>query len=356
MKILVIIQRSNGDVFLSSPLINAIKNHYKDATIDMLVNDDTLAIAKTLFGINDFKLYSYSWREKGKKYKRQKEWELIKSIYKKYDIAINLTASDRSVQYAILAGKKSISAIEPNSKKSWWKKLFLSQYYTFDLSESIVLNNIKPLKILDIEHNDIKVDTKIDTDALLEVKELLQKDNIEEFFIFHPSAQYDYKVYPKRLRDELLKKLDTLGIPIIVTGGNTDIDKRISDELPKLDNLYNYIGKTSLKGYMALASICKSYIGMDTLNMHIASACDRRVFAIFGPTFTSMWSPWENQLQKNIDTNSPVQNYGKITLFQADMDCVACGFAGCDDKHGPSECLNHISPDIIYQEVEKWIK
>ena len=53
---------------------------------------------------------------------------LIK-LYKKYDLSINLTASDRSVMYALLAGKKSISAVEIEKKKSWWKKLLLNHYY-----------------------------------------------------------------------------------------------------------------------------------------------------------------------------------------------------------------------------------
>ena len=46
--ILIIIQRSNGDVFLSSPLICQLQNIFIDAKIDLLVNTDTVSIAKTL--------------------------------------------------------------------------------------------------------------------------------------------------------------------------------------------------------------------------------------------------------------------------------------------------------------------
>jgi heptosyltransferase-3 len=355
-KILVIIQRSNGDVFLSSPLINKLKETYPNSSIDILINDDTLAIAKTLKNVDNFILYSYNWRKEGKAYKKQKERELRDSIKNRYDLAINLTASDRSVLYAILAGKKSISAIESSGIKSWWKKIFLSKYYYFDVSKSIVLNNITPLKLLDIEIDNIQVDANYKDSAKDEVESLLQKDNINQFLIFHPSAQYEYKVYPKHLRDELLSELNTLNIPIIVTGGKTKIDEKISDELPNLDNVYNYIGKTSLDGYIALCDKSIGYIGMDTLNMHIASALNKRVFGIFGPTFLSMWSPWENRLQQNISTNAPIQSYGNITLFQADMECVACGKAGCDDKHGKSECMYNISPKEISNEVSKWLK
>ena len=58
--------------------------------------------------------------------------KIIKSIFRNYDLSINLTASDRSVLYAVLASKKSISAIEKKNNKSWWKKIFLYKYYYFD--------------------------------------------------------------------------------------------------------------------------------------------------------------------------------------------------------------------------------
>ena len=65
--------------------------------------------------------------------KRHSRWkqekDILISLYKKYDLSINLTASDRSVFYALIAGKKSISAVEIDQKKSWWKKIFLNNYY-----------------------------------------------------------------------------------------------------------------------------------------------------------------------------------------------------------------------------------
>jgi heptosyltransferase III len=36
------------------------------------------------------------------------------------------------------------------------------------------------------------------------------------------------------------------------------------------------------------------------------------------------------------------------------MSCVACGKAGCDDKHGKSDCLYRISPSLVFKEIENW--
>ena len=63
-KILIIIQRSNGDVFLSSSLIDALIKNYKNPQIDILVNDDTLAIAKTLKHIKNIHLFSYKKKKR----------------------------------------------------------------------------------------------------------------------------------------------------------------------------------------------------------------------------------------------------------------------------------------------------
>ena len=63
----------------------------------------------------------------------------------------------------------------------------------------------------------------------LAVKSKLKLNGINKFFIFHPSAQYSYKIYPKNLRNELLSFLNTLEIPIIITGGNTEVDLNIKN-------------------------------------------------------------------------------------------------------------------------------
>ncbi len=353
-KILIIIQRSNGDVFLSTPLIKQLQSFYPNAKIDLLVNQDTLAISRTLPFVYTILTYDYAWRKENRFKRISKELNLVKSIFRKYDLAINLTASDRSVLYAIFAGSTSVSAVESDSKKSWWKRLLLTRSFSVDVNRHILQHNVMPLTLLGIESRHIRMQAYYDQKALNELK-MIPFDIKKPFIIFHPSAQYNYKIYPKHLRNQLLKRLSELDIPIAVTGGNNEPDRSIAGELPDIANLFNLIGKTSLSGFIALCDHAIAYIGMDTLNMHIAAALNKRVFAIFGPTFPQIWSPWCNKLQCAATSNSPIQTYDNITLFQADMPCVACGKAGCDDHSGKSDCLEQIAPEIIFSEVSQWL-
>ena len=350
-KILIIVQRSNGDVFLSLSLLTHLAQHFNHPQIDILVNDDTLAIAKLLPFITNIHTFSYAQKKENR---WGQEFRLFKKIHRKYDLSINLTASDRSVLYAFLSGKHAISAIESDKKKSWWKKLALSQYYYFDTESHIVCNNLAPLDLLKIKHQRAQKSIEISPPKVKALKTKLEHLNIGPFIIFHPSAQYNYKVYPKKLRDELLTYLSGLGIDILITGGQSKIDDEIKKTLPLLSNSYDFIGETSLEDYFYLSHLSLGYIGMDTLNMHIAASQDKRIFTIFGPTNLKMWSPWSNQLQRAATEDKPLQTYGNITLFQANMPCVACGLAGCDNNNSVSECLNNIAPSVIFSEIKKW--
>ena len=350
-KIIIIIQRSNGDVFLSSSLIKAIYEFYESPHIDLLVNDDTLSIAELIPYIK--KIYTFSYKEK-KNNRWKQEKNLIVKIFKQYDLSINLTASDRSVLYALIAGKKTISAIEINNKKSWWKKKFLNYHYYFDSSKHILLNNLEPLRILKIKYEHFQQPIIFSKRDYSEIKNKLKHNRIDKFLIFHPSAQYNYKVYPKNLRDELLNLLNSLEIPIVITGGNTEIDLKIKKEIPSLPNIYNFIGETGLKDYFILSELACAYIGMDTLNMHIAASQSKRIFAIFGSTKLSMWSPWSNQLKVSTSINKPIQTYGNNTIFQSSLSCKVCGIVGCGNNHGKNEFPYIIEPKKIFREIKNW--
>jgi len=352
--VLIIIQRSNGDVFLASPLIEAIHSFYAGCQIDLLINDDTLAIAGTLPHIRAIHTYSYAWKKLPRMARIRAELGLVRKIRGRYDLAINLTASDRSVLYALFAGKVAISAAESDKRKSWWKQYFLDYSYPVDADQHVVQKNMSALDFLKIPKGPIKVSVQAKAAALDAVRAKLRSLGISRFFIFHPTAQYDYKVYPDIPRNELLRKIDALGIPVVVTGANSALDLRIKSSLPSLPNVFDFIGETSLDEYVALSELSSAYIGMDTLNMHIAAAQNKRIFAIFGPTILAQWSPWSNQSGICATENQAVQTYDNISIFQAEMACVACGMAGCDDRHGRSECLYRIDPDVIFEQVRSF--
>lgn len=354
-QILVIVRRSNGDVLLSSALLQPLRDHYAGVSIDLLINDDTLGIATALPSIRHIYCYSYAWKTLPWWTRLRQHVGLIQQLWRRYDLAISLTTTDSSVLYARLAGRKAISLIESQARKNWWKQRLLDAYYYLEPAQHIILNHLQVLNVLQIPQSNRVTRVQYSAAALQRVQAKLQARGISRFLIFHPSAQYAYKMYPDALRQPLLHQLNDLGIAIVVTGANAPLDLQIKATLPELDNLYDFIGETSLDEYIALSHLASAYVGGDTLNMHIAAAQDKPIFAIFGPTLLPIWSPWHNALQTAATHSQAQQTYGNISIFQADMPCVPCGKAGCDDQHGRSECLYRINPALISTAVSNWM-
>ena len=350
-KILIIVQRSNGDVFLSISLIKKLYEYYDSPKIDLLVNDDTFSVASLIPYVKRIHTFSYQKRHTNR---WSQEFEIIKKIYRNYDLSINLTSSDRSVIYSILSSKKSISVVEDNNNKSWWKKKLLSHFYFYDSNYHILIQNLTSLVLLNIKFEFVQNSINISDKAFNSVQTKLAKLEIKNFIIFHPSAQYKYKILPKHLRNDLLFELSKFNTPIIVTGTNNKIDLEIKRDLPLFNNIFNFIGETSLEEYFALSELSLAYIGMDTLNMHIAASQNKRIFAIFGPTNLKMWAPWSNELKRSVSLDMPFQTYSNVSIFQANMPCVACGKAGCNNS-GQSECIEQINIQKVSEEVSSWL-
>jgi len=351
MKILVIIQRSNGDVYFSNSLIQVLLKSFKNSVVDILVNNDTIPTARLIPNVRSIITFSYSEKKKNK---WKQENSIIKKIYRKYDLGINLTSSDRGALYSFLSAKKSLSAIEKEYRKSWWQKLLLTKTFFFDRNAHIIENNFKSAKILGLDFTQEVLSIKPNEDSLQSIRKMLGK-RVKKFIIFHPSAQYKYKIYPKKNRLLLLDLMTKLDVCIVITGGCSDTDIEISKTIPIRKNIINLIGKTTIEEYNALSYLSMGYIGMDTLNMHIAASQNKKIFAIYGPTNTDMWAPWSNEKGGCDRQPKKVKEYGNITLFQAGLDCVPCGNMGCDNNFGKSLCLDLIQPSVIYSEIEKFV-
>ena len=150
--------------------------------------------------------------------------------------------------------------------------------------------------------------------------------------------------------------LEKLTIQIVITGSSNVIDTEIKKKLKLSSEIFDFIGETSLEEFVALSKFSEGYIGMDTLNMHIAASQNKRIFAIFGPTKLSMWSPWSNALKKATNQNKHKQTYGNITLFQSSIPCPSCGMIGCGSSHNKDSFSFNIEPSEIFNEILKWHK
>lgn len=77
--------------------------------------------------------------------------------------------------------------------------------------------------------------------------------------------------------------------------------------------------------------------------------------ALYGPTFTSRWFPWQNDNDpgQRCPEMRGVLHRGNVVVLQKDLNCVPCGKAGCDDSGKfESPCLTEIGVDEVLTAVD----
>lgn len=135
---------------------------------------------------------------------------------------------------------------------------------------------------------------------------------------------------------KLLAQLDTLGINILLIGGKQEepLLAYIRQNLGRHIGV-NFVGKTSIKESIAVASVCDLVIGVDTGMQHVAAAVGTKTLSIFGPTDPKTHGPLSRQ-SYFIQSNTACRNcYGTSK------------YVSCKDR----KCLNTITVNMVIDKV-----
>ena len=85
---------------------------------------------------------------------------------------------------------------------------------------------------------------------------------------------------------KLIQCLKSKDIVVCLLGGKAEepLLRNIQAEVTIKSNIINFVGKTTMKESIALASLCNCVIGVDTGMQHVAAAVGIPTISIFGPT------------------------------------------------------------------------
>jgi lipopolysaccharide heptosyltransferase II len=159
------------------------------------------------------------------------------------------------------------------------------------------------------------------------------------------------KMWPSERFAELIEKIyREYDASFYVIGGSYDreyIDNLISHCKVPIP-IANFCGETSLLDFMAMLTQTNLFISLDSAPMHIASAMDISMIAIFGGTLPVCYAPLSQKA---------------IILVPPPMSCIPCipqrvtVFPGIARRTGLKECSEHkcmqmISVDTVFDAVK----
>jgi len=341
-RVLVIKLRHHGDVLLASPVFSVLKNHAAQIEVDALVYADTApmltghpAISR-VFGIDR------SWKNLGLVAQASKEWGLLQELRRRdYDLLVHLSEHPRGAWLARFLGARYSVAADYPRVRGWWKRSFshLSPLPKNGRRHMVELN-LDLLRRIGVQpgESERKLCFVPGEEAEREVGRMLTELGLAPagYIHLHPASRWQFKCWPAAKTAELIDKLQALGERVLVTAAP---DAEELDLVARIRSLAttpfaDLSGKLTLKQLGAVSRYARLFVGVDSAPMHIASAMQTPVVALFGPSGEFNWGPWQVPHR----------------VVASNHSCRPCGNDGCGGGK-LSECLSTLPVSEVLQAV-----
>jgi len=327
MKHILIIQTAFiGDVILSTPVIEKLHAAFPEANIDFLLRKGNEDLLKGHPKIN--KLFILDKKQK----KFRNVLKLVKELRKtKYDRIINL-------QRFFTTGL--ITTLAKTGFRAGYRKNPLSLFYNKKATHDIGNGKHEISRNLTVI-NDL-VDDSLVRPAIYPTKEdyrKIQPFKKEKYICIAPTSVWYTKQFPPEKWIALLNKLPASSSVRLLGGPDDYIACQEILEAGKHPNILNLAGKISLKQTAALMEGAAMNYVNDSAPLHLASAMNAHVTAIFCSTVPRFGF-------------FPVSDHSTVIETEETLDCRPCGLHGyraCPQEH--FKCALTISTDRLLESL-----
>lgn len=324
-----------GDVILTLPVVQLLKEKFPDAAVDFMCIPETAEILRNNPLINE--VIVYDKKNSG----LNGLWEIMKKIRSiKYDAVISPHRSFRSALICFLSASGVTVTFDKSSLSFLYDKRISYKKELHEIQRNISLLN--PLEIS--ESKIIRPEIFFSERETRRIDCLFYEHNIktgEKFIVISPGSVWFTKRFPENKFINLCNLLCGSNIRIFLAGSKKD--KSISDFIvnnSKNKNLINVTGKLSILESAELIRRAALLVSNDSAPLHIANSLCTDVYAIFGATVPSFgFYPYrENDLVFEING----------------LKCRPCSIHGGNKcPVSTFECMNNIDEKIIADKIKE---
>jgi heptosyltransferase-3 len=339
---LVVKLRHHGDVLLSSPVFQVLRNRAPHLEIDALVYEDTRdmlaghpAIAR-LHGIDR------SWKRQGLATQARAENALLSQLRARgYQLIVHLTGHWRGAWLA--QALRPRWSVAPERDNALWRWSFSHRYkLPRHTPRHTVETNLDALRRLGVypEEAEKALVMEPGSEARARVDALLAGAGLAErgFVHVHPTSRWMFKAWTDAANAELLRRLVRDGHRVVLTSAPDTREKSIVARIlaEAGGGVTDLSGQLTLRELGALAGRARLFFGVDSAPMHIAAAMGTPVVALFGPSGEKEWGPWRVPHR----------------VVVSDHPCRPCGNDGCGGGK-VSECLTLLPVDRVHSAINE---
>lgn len=326
--ILVIRYGTIGDSIFASVFFRELRNNYKNAQIDILVDEISKGVMKNCPYINN--IYDIG---------ENRKFHILKFIklFRQYD-TIYFLKNDRFYTItAFLAGVKNRVGFDVK------RNAFLTYKRPYKNDKHEVDCYLDLLSFADMNIENRNTEVWIDKESEDRVKNDISRISKKRVLI-HAYSRMSKKNW---LDDYWMKVIEyisnDLDAQIFFSGGKKDsqlYDNLLENCVELKNKPINICGKYSVIESMALVKNMDLVIGIDSCAVHMAAALDKQSILLNGPTSLIRWKPRSD----------------KCVVLTKKFECSPCYLEKGAKKlcrNTVSKCMVAITPDMVINEISK---
>ncbi len=336
-KILLIKMRYIGDVVLTTPLLEAMRAALPNATFDFLVNKPTAQILADQPHINFVHCFDKSKPTTA-------TLRLIGALRREhYDLVVDLTNNDRSMLFTRLSG----APIRIGFRNK--HRLLIRKAYTQVISSNFgrihtIDHHLKVAEALGLSAVTRHPSLRVNGRSIEKVRQILSHYKVDVgkgYVVIHHGARRWYKSWPSE-RFAIIADLVTeiYGFPVVLIGGEEDRDSAQKILMKMKHRGVNLAGKIPLRDLPALLKMAICLVGNDSAPIHVATAVNTPVIALFGPTDARAWGP-----RRSHDI-----------VISVNFPCKPCGHKNINCPLGKNYCMSTIEVGKVWDGVKTIIE
>lgn len=350
MRVLILALSGIGDALMFTPALSILRKHQPDAVIDALVMFRGVEDMYKRTGLLNSTMF-FDFMQQGP----AKSLAFLLKLRKQYDVTINVYPANRKEYNGInfLLGAPKRGAV---------------QYKRMDLQNLGFLNTHRVQEV-DTLHNvqeNLAVVKKLfgitdDTEPALLFPLLPEDEQFADSFLAANNLQgvqligmhagcstlknhINRRWEPEKFAELGRRILTENNTALLLFGGPEE--KELKQEILKGINSPRafFVESKNLAQSAALIQRCSLFITNDSSQLHVASAMQRKIVAIIGPTNTHYIHPWKTE----------------YTIASLKLPCAPCFFyspkpLSCSRTDKQYKCIKDLSVDLVLEAVKKYL-
>lgn len=333
-KCILLIQLGDiGDVVLTTPCIRALRTHFPQARLVVMVREKAAELLTDCPWIDE--VISVRKAQGGIFGEIAGQLGFVRALRAhRFDLTFDLRTGTRGAILARLSGApRRIGFFADN--EAWWRnRLFTDLLYSNYTPDLHVKDHLLAL----LEAFGVTVQNRmpeliVSHAKLAEADQLLAGIPMDSgpIVVVQPFSLWQYKELGREKYGAIIRWLVMkYRATVLITGGSAEYARAEEIKRDCNDGCSNLAGQTSLALYAALLKRCRLFIGVDSAGLHIAAAVGTPTVSIFGPSSPVSWAPQGESHR----------------VVRKDFPCVPCRQKGCDGS-GKSRCLDELTVEEI---------